>query len=71
MSESKLYDPLDLDTRPVRRRKAAGSGFNDLRRNARTAEDGRVVKQPVSPEWMTKPARPPHVLFAASKKGSP
>jgi hypothetical protein len=64
-NESKLYDPLDLGTQPVRKRKA-GTGFNDLRRNG-GVEQGRVVKQPISPEWMRKPLRPASELFRARK----
>jgi len=64
----RLYDPLDLDTQTTRKRKAAGTGFNDLRRTPRTFEDQRVVKQPVSPEWMMKPLRPRAELF--KRKGS-
>ena len=68
MKEQKLYDPLDLDTQPARKRKADGIGLNDLRRNPRTVEGARVVKQPVSPEWMMKPLRPGAELF--KRKGT-
>ena len=64
-----LYDPLDLDTQPTRKRKPANPEFNQLRRTPRTFEQQRVVRQPVSPEWMLKPLRPGSELF--KRKGSP
>ena len=53
---TKLYDPLDLDTQPVRKRKA-GTGFNDLRRK-QPVEQARVVKQPRVLAAFVKPLKP-------------
>jgi hypothetical protein len=55
---TKLYDPLDLDTQPVRpRKKSAGTGFNDLRRRM-PVEQARVVRQPAVLPAFVKPLKP-------------
>jgi hypothetical protein len=56
-NESKLYDPLDLDTQPVRRKKRVAGGFNDLRRRM-PVEQARVVRQPAVLMAFVKPLKP-------------
>jgi hypothetical protein len=54
---TKLYDPLDLYTQPVRRKKRVAGGFNDLRRR-QPVEGARVVRQPAVLPAFVKPLKP-------------